>query len=483
MKKILWFLLGFSLVAFPMRFVYADELHPDAAWISSLQVNFETHTGRTYFYMGTYESGIEAEQAVDSKWFSMPDCSPYSGGSAAMDQYYRVIDGKACYIKFRSISYDCDSCVYAVDFIGTPPTSWLNIDSDEDGIPDECDFYPDDSTKLNTFQIVGELKEDSSGDVLARNVLTPYGDYFTLGDSTHEGDAGYTSTVYLGGDWYEQPDDCSLTVTSSIDSSEVPQVIPYTWTGDEYDTAPGPGSDGMPVEDTDYESPDGTETDSELLEQISKNTASSVNSIQVMNENISTMDGNLQKIKINSEVLVSDNNTIKGYLDEINQGISESGPGFGETDSTNLASVDSNLSSIDTTLDDLTDETNWDTTGLTEDTTDYTTAISDAEAVFSDTGDITDLPTNTDMDIGTESFNDGLFDLESIITDAITGTAIDSMLSTDNFDFTGSGSFSWDYKGTPVVFTVTPYQSALNAWGSVILGIAAVCSVLIVFRR
>lgn len=207
----------------------------------------------------------------------------------------------------------------------TPPV----IDTDDDNIPDECDFYPDDHAKLNTYRVAGRLIEDSTQNVVAETVVTPYNDYFTTGDTSNDGSPGYTYQMFISSPdspWYEKPADCgALTVAGTIGQYDSPSAVPYTWTGEEYEYPEGPGSTGMPeegtdyagagstgpgttgapidgtdydgpgstgpgttgapIDGTDYNAPIGTESDSESLSLIAKNTAAQTDAIKLLNEN------------------------------------------------------------------------------------------------------------------------------------------------------------------------------------------------------
>jgi len=513
MKKLLYYLIVFSISVLPFE-VYAAPLYPSESFISQV---IATYASENLVIGGYADNSDEAKAMLDQARIDYGCMDVFRGSSAY------TFDGVTCVIYYKNT---CLKKFIGVS-ISTPPPEWYNdpnADTDGDGIPDNCDFYPDDWSKSNNYRVAAELVNESTQEIVGRYVMTQYNDYFSTGDWSAENTSGYKTNVYVGGDWYEMPSDCTQSITGMVNASEVPTLNPYVWTGDEYDTTPGPGNEGMPSPGTDYDSPgstgpgdtgmpipgtdytapSGSETDSQLLNQITKNTESSVRAIKVLNDNqsaansllaqnvkntksavdaaniqnqnLTEMSGNLQKIRMNSEMQYAQGETIQGYLASLN------------TQTGNVETAVNNMSSglgdkLDSLNNELSDETKWNSSGLPEDQNDYQTVLSDVQATFTETGDISELPENTDMNIGSQSFVSGLFDAESIINDAISGTAINTMLSTDGFSFSGSGSFSWLYKGKTIQFSVTPYQSALNAWGSVILGIAAVCSVLIVFRR
>jgi len=478
MKKVMWFLIVFSLVAFPMRLVYATEtscpipsgLDPDG---------YQPATWTSGVYVGTYPDNDSAIAAVRA-----------AVGCPSAGVTYFEYNGFFGY-QIQEQNSTCTAQVsygeryYAFIQFGCVPQI---PDADDDGIPDECDFYPEDSGKLNQYQISWEVIDDATSAVVSRGVRTNYDDGFILGEYIPEGSTGYTDIVYIGGDWYELPADCEstgggLTIDQAYDVSEFPAVHPYVWTGDEYDTPPGPGSTGEPSPTV----PTGSETDSEATQIIAQNTAKLIDSQNLMNQNLVATNENIQKMRINSEIMQAQVSDIKKSVDSIDSGI-----GNLETGIQGLAD---GLTNIETGIGDL--ETIIETGGLTEsDVTDALSGAGDINTGLSETVDsmIDSIPTTyddlaSDPLLSDEDIDDKFLPwsqqkFNDFMNYAIENNPVYSMINIEDMIDIGAGTpcLHANILGSTIDMCFDPYYSVMQTFGSLLVGIASLTGILHVVR-
>jgi len=449
MKKLMWFLIGFCLVVFPMHFAYAETCG-DWSFDPSSYGGGDT-------YVGTYPTSSEAEWAVSSAGGcpgeSTSNVTWVSVGGVPVVKY---IEKTSC---GSSISADDANIWYAL--VQTGCTSEL-LDSDDDGIPDECDFYPDDSVKLNTYTVDWVTIEESTDTEVAWGVQTPYGDGFTLGDDTVDGSTpGYKDQLYYqtDGNWYELPADCaSYSIAGSRDLDDK-QVVDYEWTGDEYEDTPGPGTDGAPVEGTDYSEPTGSETDSEALQVIAQNTAAGVGAQNLLNENIVAGNSELNKLKINSEIQIKQGEELKDYLSDLN---------------TAVGTLDTSVQAVETAINENMDVPQADIDSGLAEPSQSTTAYNDALLVFDEEPTLED-----DAPIEYQEKTD----LPTFFTALIDNNPIKDIITDTRIEATGAQSYlDWVYNGQTIKLDLGGYETQLGLFGNILLGIFTLAGFLLVFR-
>jgi len=84
----------------------------------------------------------------------------------------------------------------------------------------------------------------------------------------------------------------------------------------------------------------------------------------------------------------------------------------------------------------------------------------------------------TEDDIPDENPISGVFGdfmANNPVSDYLSGTGIDTTQ--------GNCSFTWDYKGSPVEFTICNFEPQVELMGAILLGLAGISSLLIVFKR
>jgi hypothetical protein len=438
MKKLMWFLIGFFLVAFPARFVFSAVVYPLPEFEACLTAfaNYRNPGYEVGFFNSYPTSWLGG---FNLTYFYYTDC-----GSST--RYY-------CWIGGQRVAY-----VLYDNYTLEPP----DPDADDDGIPDECDFYPDDSGKLNTYTVDWVTIEESTETEVAWGVQTPYGDGFTLGDTSVDGSTpGYKDQLYYqtDGNWYDLPADCaSYSIAGSRDLDDK-QVVDYEWTGDEYEDTPGPGTDGAPVEGTDYSEPTGSETDSEALQVIAQNTAAGVGAQNLLNENIVAGNSELNKLKINSEIQVKQGEELKDYLADLN---------------TAAGTLQTAVEGVQTSIDENMDVPQADIDEAESNAGDVDTEYGTAQSTI--TGDAT-LADDAPLDYQEKT------NIATKMAEYITSNPISDIIENSGLTISGaSPTATWNYNGQSMVLTVAGFDTALEAFGQILLGIFTLAGMLLIFR-
>jgi hypothetical protein len=318
MKKIMWFLIGFSLVAFPMRLVYATEtscpipsgLDPDG---------YQPATWTSGVYVGTYPDNDSAIAAVRA-----------AVGCPSAGVTYFEYNGFFGY----QIQEQNSTCTAQVSY-GERYYAFIQYgcvlqipDADDDGIPDDCDFYPEDPEKNNDYKLLHGTREDSSGILVSKYVKTSYGDFFRLGAEVPANTPGYTDELYISSSYETYPSDCIYDISGSSESDFTDPVVYPGGTPDGT-----PGGTGIDPPMTDGESATGTETESEANTKIIDNTGATADNtaalgeyLKDMNKALQTMDKN---IAIQGEAIGEGMDGIQSGLAEISEKMGD-GSGDGE---------------------------------------------------------------------------------------------------------------------------------------------------------
>jgi hypothetical protein len=58
-----------------------------------------------------------------------------------------------------------------------------------------------------------------------------------------------------------------------------------------------------------------------------------------------------------------------------------------------------------------------------------------------------------------------------------------NVITGSGVNLSGNCSFTYDYKGHPITFSVCSFENQIDMMGNVLLSIAGLTSILIVFRR
>jgi len=279
MKKILCFLIGFTLPFIFYQWAYATEC--DSSSTSTVDIDFyvSIYGGIPHVIVGYYSTKEEAAAANVAA----------TGGAGAY--YGSVTDGIYCSTKAGS--------VYFAIVVAPANCVAINIDADNDGLSDDCDFYPDDPSSYSVLLVTYQTTDNTSDGAHAREVyLTDRGDYFSLG-------ADYDGSL---SDHYVK------NISSWKDPSDICGTLPPSGSGPQDDETglQNPGvtnnpPDGDAAPDTDPtlkpgKQSDGTETGDGALRDILDNTGNTASNTKRIGEYMRSLNAAIQNMNRNAIV-------------------------------------------------------------------------------------------------------------------------------------------------------------------------------------
>jgi len=425
MKKLLYFLIGFALVAFPMRFVCAgtvcsyvpEDFHAEV--LDKLLDMYPSYSNPSYWNF--YGCG-EGE---------LPPIPEPDGAGYKTDSFN--IQGISVTARTRK-----EWSPREVGWAYSISTCFTTPDTDGDGIPDECDFYPDDATPYQ-YKKIG-YNTDGTTETFAI-YYTDQGDYFSTGDPGTNQTLDYYDP---GANWQSPDSECS-------DFSSYAAGTDGTSTEPEQPLYPGGVPDGSPADGDpileDGTASTGSETDNEALIKIIDNT-------QKTTDNITGL---------------------AAYLKEINQGI--------QNIDTNIAFQESppTASEIGSAVGDALDVpvTGDDTAAVTAAGQVDDSAILDLDSDFENSDAYTDSNIDTDLKPWTQQqFND-------FLDYYIDNNPLAAIFDVSNFvSVTGSSPcFSSSYNGNNIDFCFDDYATQLQYFGSFIVALAGLSGVMLILRK
>ena len=320
------------------------------------------------------------------------------------------------------------------------------IDADGDGIPDADDPFPDDPGGF-TWTLEGQILDE---------YLNPVKSFYKVcSDTTGEchlitvgdGQGGHYAQIRNG-----------LTGTENnapwLDTGNL-----VTEGGYEQEVLEGDGSPNYQQGDTDS----GDGTDNSLLGQIANNTQRSVDNQGEMGKQL--------------EAIASKGDMTNSILSEIASNTNEIANKTGDGQGTEVNIDTPTAEEIGGAVEDaLSNDEGVDYGGAQGDSTALDTAYNDAITGINEQLTIGDAPesmqerTVIEDKFGDLMLNPDLQDAQNVIT----GSGV---------NLSGSCSFTYDYKGTPITFSVCNFESQIDMMGNVLLSLAGLTSILIVFRR
>jgi hypothetical protein len=311
MKQLLYFLIGFCLVVFPAKWAYSAVVYPIEPDASVLQSHFESRSQT--IHAGYYNTKGECWDASGG----------YNTTSVPGAVYWRY-----CYTSEKIAYYAWAS---GATYETTPPI----VDTDEDGIPDECDFYPYNSDPYQYKRIAWQA--DNSYSIY----ITDKGDYFSAGTAP---ESEFLDFYDHQAAWQDPSASCGDLVgftSGSTGSSTLPEAPIYS--GSLPDGTP-PGGD---PEFSPGESSDGTETGAEQkiidnTKTTADNIAKQVPYLKDINKGIQNLDRAIGKQgstlsdidrtlkQISDKLGKGDGVPIKVHTDEDGDGTGDEGDGDGD---------------------------------------------------------------------------------------------------------------------------------------------------------
>jgi len=252
MKQILYFLFGFFISVFCcLQYVRAEDCSggiDGQAVVSQIEASANS-IGCTCIHFLGFKSFSDYTANGLPSWSSLSNlCSP--GANPSYKSYGLEYNGLTYTVRTFQGSAGFNYWVILPDGVDCGIS-----DSDGDGLPDDCDLYPDDPTsyslKMTSYQTSNNT---SSGDKTYVCYVTDRGDRFCSG--TDGVLNGATDFVVADGTWIAGSDLCN-SGSSTPFSPAPPSVVPDPLDPDAPST---PGADG--------------DSDSDLLEKIATNTDS-----------------------------------------------------------------------------------------------------------------------------------------------------------------------------------------------------------------
>jgi len=324
-------------------------------------------------------------------------------------------------------------------------------DTDEDGIDDELDPFPDSDAEF-TYIKVGEWIDDQ-GNITA--------EFFKCIDS----ETGEVTFVTIG--------------DHDVDDTFYAIVVGEPWqdSGDYIDMVGGEDpADVNPHDDI-------SEIDNSLGEDISENAFDDIDHgddfAQGDDSTGNTTDTeHLADIVDNTKVIADNQNTQGEILEEISDKLSAIGK-IEYHQQTNPQITVEVESESGPTAEEIADAITGDGTGLglSPDVSGLDTAQGNAEDAFDTTNDLSvDAPTEYQQKT---DISDKIDEIENNTT----VQSIKNIFTDSELDITSSPCLNYDYNGNNIAFCVDKWDTELTAWGVIMLSLVSLHSLLIVFRR
>lgn len=485
MKKIIIFIL---VTAFIPLSSYGDDLRVDYdgecythtskenEWLATTFINIynsETQCSGDCMYLEadevTYGGCVAATEAPDPYWLNAItyiEYKYYNEVSAGLYNWqkkvttYSVVcttDAGYCY----DTDLDGDGDPWCTDPDDNDPTS-TETDIDGDGIENEEDLFPESDADFVWREEIYIYEDGVIIGVWYRAIDAETGEETWWYEGDEYDPADTKASIGEHGAWqdsssYETIYGDGGTGTIGGDSGFVES---YEDVGDSLIEA-GEYSEGETL--TSGSASDGTETDSELLQKIVNNTSYTTTNQQVLSDGITD--------------LINKTESTNRYLDAIQENQLSSS----QIKSAIAAGVEEGMEGVwEGQIDEQDEYYENEASGLTEVSADYTD-LEDAydTAIATITDDVTseEIPDEYETEIDLET------ELEAIEDDSGIATAVSDLLEGSAVTTTGDCSFSYDYNGHTIYFTMCSFASFLTTFGVLMQSIVGIHCLLIIFRR
>jgi len=475
MKKILYFLIGFSISLLIPYISYAVESCQDVQVCA--RSSFEAYAATTWpaytvEFKGTAATNTLAS-ALLTTFKTTANCSQGWGGNAT-----RTANCPTTYIYYAlSLGTVCNKVYYIVVCEGL-----YSDDTDGDGLSSAIDPYPDDPTPFS-YTVLETIK-DSFGNTVWMRIKTDRGDIFEWGTKPTDM-TGYNRIANL----YQNmlPSTSLATDIANLQTQDpivAPTQIQSSDVGDEYNswvnnTTTLPPDSGIATDMTPGVQPTGSETDSQALGQIASNTGKTADNVARLGDYMKQL--NDLTAKKNAQDLLQGNvgnsNTATATANATaTAGLTQAQATQAVKDG--IAPNSSDTSAIGTAV------TNLNTSATSSNPAQ---ALADAQALLeteTTTDDIPDHGVDSDfLGVAKEQFS--LYDK---LSEVISNNPISDALTGIEVNATGSCSMTWpwtDSHGSThnVILTICDYATVLNNFGQILLMLVSFNSLLILFRR
>jgi len=434
MKQILYFLIGFTISLTWLTFGYCgvpcDEVPGDVE--SGLNCDVCNWVGSNISYAANSTEAMNACNAAMGG-----DCNNSSMSSSDGDYY----------MAYKSVQQS------GLDFIYyawvAMPDGCVEPDSDGDGISNEFDLYPDDPTPYQ-YTVISEVL-DADGNPVAIKVKTDRDDIFDFGERPEDME-GYIDYIHIAPVLQDAETLESLPIftsgtagseSTSVSLSDYSEEI-ETYVNQETDAGSG----------SDFESSEtstGTETDSEALQKIINNTASTTENLSRLGDYLQSINSNIAELNrrdemetaLTGDLLGQDSGSLTSA--DVQQGVEDA---LNVTDSEKDSAI-STMGNVDTEYNEA-QSTITGTASLEEDAPD-------------------EYKTKTNI--------------TSKMADYISNNPISAIIENSGVTISGAvDHVSWMYKDTEIFMSVGQYDAALEAFGQLLVGMATLSGMLLIFR-
>lgn len=418
MKQLLFFLMGFSLIVFPVNYVYALECANTPVSLDPALQTWIDNLPNTYFDTIDFKGFYDYETDWDNRWTIVPYLNAAYTDNHSETEYatawvasrYRAINGHMYYAIFLK-----DGC----------PANVV-LDTDNDGLPDSCDYYPDDPTPYSVRLL--SYQEDSVG-VVRQCYQTDRKDLYCIGED-------YNSTlpdvITVGSAWQLSSDICT---GETIGEQSAPNEGETEIGTSEYNssTQSGQPSDANDSSMGSGESSDGTETNAE--QKIIDNTAMTADNVARVGDYLNEINASLK----NLDYTVSVDFANRVAQEEIGSGGTEEEVATG---SASAGNVDSEYSEAQTQIN-----TN-------------NSLLLDAPLDYQEKTDIV-----------------------SRLNDYIDDNPVTDLLNDSGVQISGAvSSVSYQYNGQSISLSVDKFDDEMEAFGAILVGIATLSGIVGLFR-
>lgn len=472
MKKLLFFLIGFCLVFVPVHMAYASlPTFNDSCLLQKWQAGWHSARGTDYTFNAVT---IVPHNTTDAEFNDIMLAIP----GTTITNYTYLYDYFHSDCTSTGLSYTSNR-VYArrtgvvgnyymhviirpsVEHAGLTP-----LDSDGDGLPDDCDLYPDDPTPAS-FRLMTTLYEDSTGNIVGNIIQTDRGDYKEYGDLSNYETSGY-STEYHGNtsSWQSNDDLCGPSGISSGSSPTGDETLD-TILEDSINESIGttdPGTGSATGTDNTATAATGTETDTQALQDIKQNTYSTSQNIKRLAD---YLDG------INKKLYDQNKHTFQTSpltLADVQKAINNSNLGSGTISAGGGLTSSETTQAVDAALTPSIEDETQATVNAGDVNTEYTTA----ETTI--TGNAS-LSEDAPLEFQEKT------DITTKMSDYISGNPISDIINNSGLVISGSTpTATWNYKGQSMVLTVSGFDAQLEAFGQILLGIFTLAGMLLIFR-